>query len=95
MGTATIATATLSKWGNSQGVRIPKEICDIVGARLGATANIRANQEASEITLTFEHPNAVYNRNRKVSMQELCESWSGGKVGEEWAGHDVGAEEVL
>lgn len=88
------ATGTLAKWGNSQGVRIPKDICELIGARIGSTVGIRANQAKSELVLTFVKPESRYRRNRKVSMEELCAGWSGGRIGEEWGGPDVGAEMV-
>ncbi len=90
MGTA----ATLSKWGNSQGIRIPKDLCDLLGVNVGAVADIEANQARSSLVITFEQPRRKYRRNRRVSMEELCAGWEGGKIGEEWGGPDVGAEEV-
>ncbi len=89
-----VLTGTLAKWGNSQGVRIPKDICDQLGLRIGSTVDMRVDQAKSEVTLTFPRPERKYARNRTVSLAELCEGWSGGKVGEEWSGADVGAEVV-
>ena len=86
--------ATLVKWGNSQGLRIPKDVCDMLGIGVGSKARIIVDAPHSTMTLQFEQPQRKYHRSRKVSMEELCEGWSGGKVGEEWAGSDVGAEVV-
>ncbi|WP_165054561.1 MULTISPECIES: AbrB/MazE/SpoVT family DNA-binding domain-containing protein [unclassified Adlercreutzia] len=88
------ATGTLAKWGNSQGVRIPKDICELIGIQVGSAVSIRADQAKSEVVLTFEKPDDGYRRSRKVSMEELCAGWSGERVGEEWGGPDVGAEVV-
>ena len=90
----TKTTGTLAKWGNSQGVRIPKDICDLIGAKIGAPVDIDIDQTRSQITLTFEQAPHSYHRNRKVSMQELCAGWQGKKAGEEWGGADVGNEVV-
>ena len=31
----------LCKWGNSQGLRIPKKMCDLLGIKVGAIETIR------------------------------------------------------
>lgn len=89
-----MATGTLAKWGNSQGVRIPKDICDLLELRVGVPVDMRVDQAKSEVTLTFAQPERAYARNRKVSLAELCAGWDVGKVGEEWGGPDMGAEVV-
>ena len=81
---------TLCKWGNSQGLRIPKEMCDLLGVKVGASASIEADQVNSQLVITAH----TYRLSRKVSMEELCANWSGGKVGKEWGGPDIGAEVV-
>lgn len=90
----TIATGTLAKWGNSQGVRIPKDMCDLLGLRVGSPVDIEANVAKSELTLKAAHLEKKYSRSRRVSIEELCKGWHGNKVGEEWGGEDVGAEVV-
>ena len=87
-------TGTLTKWGNSQGVRIPKDVCDLLGVQIGAPVGLSVDQAKSEVTITFKRPERKYQRSRKVSMEELCAGWDGGKVGTEWGGPDVGAEVV-
>lgn len=89
-----VVDTTLARWGNSQGFRVPKEMCDFLGVRVGSKAHVRADQAKSQLIITFEQPVRTYQRNRKVSMEELCEGWCGGKVGEEWGGSDIGAEVV-
>ncbi len=89
-----LMTGTLAKWGNSQGIRIPKEVCELLGIRVGATANMEIDQAKSELILKFPRPEQKYSRSRKVSLEELCSEWNGEKIGEEWGGPDVGAEVV-
>lgn len=90
----TVVEATLTKWGNSQGFRMSKEVCDLLGISPGARARMRVDAPRAQVTLTFEQPTRKYHRSRKVTMEELCADWKGGKVGEEWGGPDVGAEVV-
>lgn len=89
-----IMTGTLAKWGNSQGIRIPKEACELLGIQVGATAHIKIDQAQSELILKFPRPEQKYSRSRKISLEELCSEWNGERVGEEWGGCDVGAEVV-
>lgn len=86
--------ATLTRWGNSQGLRIPREICARLGARIGSVAQLDVNEERAELVVRFEAPQKKYARSRKMSMQEFAAGWTGGKTGEEWGGPDVGAEVV-
>jgi antitoxin component of MazEF toxin-antitoxin module len=92
--TGATANATLGKWGNSQGVRIPKDVCELLNLKIGAPVLMEVNQATSQVTLTFEKPSCHYRRTKKVSLEELCAGWTGGKIGEEWGGADVGAEVV-
>lgn len=85
---------TLTKWGNSQGVRIPKSVCNQLGVKVGDAVQLKVDEARGEITIVFEFDRRRYRRHRKVSLEELCAGWEGGKVGEEWGGPDVGAEEV-
>ncbi len=89
-----VMVSTLSKWGNSQGIRIPKEVCDLLGVGIGSPMKIEVDQTQSRMTVSFDRPERKYRRNRKVSLMELCDGWDGEKVGEEWGGPDVGAEVV-
>ena len=45
-------TTTLQKWGNSQGVRIPKALLDKVGLEVGAELEVEANGKGFVITPT-------------------------------------------
>ena len=86
--------ATLVKWGNSQGVRIPSQVCADLGVRPGSVAKVEVDVAHSSLTLTFEKPRRRYARTRRMTMEEFAEGWDGGKVGQEWGGPDVGAEVV-
>jgi antitoxin component of MazEF toxin-antitoxin module len=85
---------TLAKWGNSQGLRIPREVCSSLGIEVGAKANIGIDVEHSTLVVHFDRPKRKYHRNRKMTMQEFAAGWQGNKVGEEWGGADIGAEVV-
>ena len=87
--------ATLVKWGNSQGIRISKEICDELGIRIGDVAHLSVLGEKRRLIVEFSSaPDEGYRRSRKMSLAEFAGDWQGEKVGEEWAVSDVGAEEV-
>ncbi len=88
--------ATLVKWGNSQGVRVPKEACEQLGLQIGATGTLEVDVEGNRIVITFEElkPRPKYRRRSNATLEELAADWVGGRVGEEWGGSDVGAEEV-
>jgi antitoxin component of MazEF toxin-antitoxin module len=86
--------ATLVKWGNSQGVRIPGQVCAELGVHPGAVAEMAVDPATSSLTLTFQKPRRRYARTRKMTMEEFAAGWEGGKVGAEWGGPDVGTEVV-
>lgn len=90
--------ATLTRWGNSQGIRIPKETCGLLGIAPGARAEVSVDPAASTMTLRFERTEAPrrYSRARKRTLEELAEErgWDGERAGAEWIGADVGAEVV-
>jgi len=86
--------AELVKWGNSQGVRIPREVCDSLGVDVGVKGELDFDVINASLTIHFNRPARKYQRSRITTMQELMAGWEGGKVGEEWGGPDVGAEIV-
>ena len=88
--------ATLVKWGNSQGVRIPKEACDELQLELGARGTLEVDAEGRKITISFEEyrPSRKYRRRSFASLEDLAQDWDGGRIGEEWGGMDVGYEGV-
>ena len=74
----TTMKTTLSKWGNSQGFRVPKEVCDMLGIHLGAKADVSVDASCSRMTLTFEKPERTFRRTRNVTIEELFENYEGG-----------------
>lgn len=88
---------TLAKWGNSNGIRIPADICAELGVTTGDVADLELDAIACSLTLRFsKSPTRGYRRHRKMTMEEFAAGWEGGKTGtEEWGGCDVGAEAVL
>ena len=76
-------------------MRIPKDVCELIGAHVGDVVTMVVNEESGELTLSFSAVEPKYRRRRRVTLRELCEGWEGERVGEEWSGPDVGAEEVL
>jgi antitoxin MazE len=43
---------TLQRWGNSQGVRLPKSIVDSLGITVGAPVIVEIAKDQSQITIT-------------------------------------------
>lgn len=86
--------AVLSKWGNSKALRVPSDICGRLGIDVGSVARVTVDDAACSLTFSFGHPQRKYARSKRMTMEEFAAGWSGGKVGEEWGGPDVGAEVV-
>ena len=72
-----VMETTLVKWGNSQGFRVSKEACELLGVDLGAKAKMKVDAAASQIVLTFEQPKRKFHRTRKVSIEKLFEGYEG------------------
>ena len=73
----TVTETTLVKWGNSQGIRVSKETCELLGVGLGAKAKMQVNATASQLILTFEQPKRKFHRTRKVTIEELFVDYEG------------------
>lgn len=86
--------AVLSKWGNSKALRLPSEVCRRLGIDVGSVARVSVDDAACSVTFSFERPQRKYARTKRVTMEEFAAGWTGGKVGKEWGGADVGAEAV-
>ena len=43
---------TLQRWGNSQGVRLPKSIIESLGIAVGASVIVEISKDSSQITIT-------------------------------------------
>lgn len=87
---------TVAKWGNSNAVRIPAEVCSELGVVPGDVASLELDELACSLTLRFSKgEERAYRRHRRMSMEEFAAGWDGGKTDTgEWGGVDVGAEEV-
>ena len=66
----------------------------MLGIKIGSAAELSVDPANSQLVLTFLPPAKKYNRNRKISIEELCADWTHEKVGKEWSGFDVGAEVI-
>ena len=51
-----MSTTKLNKWGNSQGVLIPKKLCENAGFRIGDTVQMVINPETRRIELFAVKP---------------------------------------
>ena len=81
--------ATVLKWGNSRGLRLPAEAIRELGVEDGERAEVRV-----DVTLVFPDRGRPYSRSGRLTMEQFADGWDGPKVGIEWGGHDVGAEVV-
>lgn len=48
----TTMNTTLKRWGNSQGVRIPKAMIESLGMEIGSELTIRLSSDGTRITIT-------------------------------------------
>ena len=81
----------VQKWGNSQGVRIPKEACDAAGIKVGDIVEI--SYEPGSVTLRVA-PDRGYRRSGRRTLAEICAGYEGERVGTEWIVGSVGSEVV-
>lgn len=68
-------TTTLKKWGNSQGVIIPKAVCEYASLSLDDEMDIRVEKGTGDIVLS--PAKRRYRRSGKVSAAELFSGWHG------------------
>jgi antitoxin MazE len=52
MDILTAMRTTLQRWGNSQGVRLPKSIIESMGMNVGAPVIVEVSGDCSRITIT-------------------------------------------
>lgn len=75
-------TATLAKWGTSQGFRISKEIADLTKLKIG-----------DEVTITADENQIIIKKSiKRVSLEELFEGYTGNYKPEEIKCVSVGKE---
>ncbi|OZG66686.1 Transcriptional regulator/antitoxin, MazE [Bifidobacterium hapali] len=58
--------ATISKWGNSEGIRIPKEIRDRIGLHEGSRVSIDVEGDRIIITPPRSHSTQVGRYNAEI-----------------------------
>lgn len=68
-----MATATLTKWGNSQGILIPKTICETYGLMVGDEVMIVDTEEYIKITPVKKH----FKRKKVLTSEDVFASWEG------------------
>ncbi|RSX57415.1 AbrB/MazE/SpoVT family DNA-binding domain-containing protein [Bifidobacterium samirii] len=71
--------ATISKWGNSEGIRIPKEIRDTTGLHEGSSVYVEANGD--RIIITPVQPNGTrIGRYRVPDLTDLFDGYDNGYI---------------
>ena len=76
---------SIQKWGNSQGIRLPKNILTAAGLSAGCAVKIVAEPDRIEIH--------KIDKRKHRSLLELFQNYSGEAVCEEWnTGAPVGKE---
>ncbi|MCL2137458.1 MAG: AbrB/MazE/SpoVT family DNA-binding domain-containing protein [Coriobacteriia bacterium] len=83
--------STLSKWGNGQGIRIPKAICEQIGASIGDAVDIRVDHDN---TLILVFPKTKYQRRKKSTIDDLLKNQNSDFTSDDPWGDDIGAEVV-
>ena len=68
-----MVTATLNKWGNSQGIILPKAICDAMGLSIGDKLNLIATEDHIEV----KPAKRSYHRTKKLSAEDVFSLWQG------------------
>jgi antitoxin MazE len=66
-------TATLNKWGNSQGIIIPKSACSLIGINIGDELNLEVTKNRIEITPVKQ----TYSRTKKLTAEDVFAEWNG------------------
>ena len=84
-------TTTLQRWGNSQGVRIPKSIVESLGLRIGSDVMIELSEDCSRIALV-PAKNARRVRRRHRIQDLVAASAPGAFKGECGWGEPCGKE---
>ena len=69
-----MTTATLSKWGNGQGLLIPKHVCEEVGISVGDRVELAVDETGA---LMIRPETTHFKRRKVVSMDDLFKNYSG------------------
>lgn len=65
--------ATLTKWGNGQGIRLSKGLCDSLGIRIGDKLDI----EQADDGIVVKPSKQKFHRTQKLSASDLFDAYSG------------------
>ena len=77
-------TATVSKWGNARGIRLPEAFCQQLGISIGDEVSITIDKDKLVVT----------NSNQVYTLKARLEAWNGEGAGDteySW-GEPVGEE---
>ncbi len=85
-----MAESKVVKWGNSQGVRIPRVVCDAAGIGVGDV--LRMTVEGQTIVISALRDRPRYSRAGNRSLEEVFAGYDGPPMGEEWIRGRVGSE---
>lgn len=66
-------STTLNKWGNSQGIIIPKSICDSLGIGIGDKLEITATDGG----IAINPQRSAFRRSRRLTADEVFAGWDG------------------
>lgn len=69
----TTATAKLVKWGNGQGVLIPKSMCEQLSLHIGDKLIVETHDDGIRV----KPAKPSFHRTKKVTIEELFEGWEG------------------
>lgn len=69
-----MTTTTLKRWGNSQGVIIPKASCDEANITIDDTMEVRVDRRAGVIILSPVRNR--YHRSTKLTASEVFADWN-------------------
>ncbi|WP_417294184.1 AbrB/MazE/SpoVT family DNA-binding domain-containing protein [Ellagibacter isourolithinifaciens] len=67
--------ATIRAWGNSKGLIIPKQICDMLGLAAGDRVSIKPNAKKSAIEIA--PMKRKYTRDKVLTAEDVFSGWSG------------------
>ena len=84
-------TATMAQWGNSQGLRLPKQLCRELGVAIGDELRVSAGSDGKIIIAPLKK--RYHRSNTRVTIADLFQDYKGNYQSEEpdW-GKAVGQE---
>lgn len=85
-----IADVRVVKWGNSQGIRIPRAVFEAAGLHLGEEVTLRVENQS--IIVSPVAPQPRYKRAGHRCLEEVFTEYDGEPQGEEWLRGRLGKE---